>query len=271
MTKKLEVLLWSGIPTALNAAAWTFLSMTILEIDFDIVFVLISAVFAWIFYTKDRLNPKQEDILNKKERVIWYEKHMKTPFKILIPVSIILLCFRYTIIPMALLGTLMAFIYAVPITALKKRIIIKNVFLGKVIFVGILWLLLTVFFPYAYYDSTVTVCNLLQLSAYIFIIIGVQIIVNDIDDLVGDEKENINTIPVIFGVNKAKIVLYFLGVSSLVVGWKLFPLINLITFSVLLIFLIKSYSTTYSVKLKFLNVSLGYIAGFALNPILMNV
>lgn len=261
--------MWSAIPNALNAAAWTFLSLSILKIRYDLVFISLSAVFAWIFYTKDRLYPNQEDHVNNIDKVIWYQKHMKIPFIIIIPVCITLLLLRYSIIPLALTGTLLTFLYVHPIKILKKKIIIKNVFLGKVVFTALMWLLLTVFFSYYYYGSTVSTFRLIQLSSYIFMIIGIQIIINDIDDLVGDKKATINTIPVLFGIEKTKIILYFIAICSMLVGWNMYPTINLILFTVLIIIHIKSYSEAYSYQLKFLNGSLGYIAGIGLNPVLM--
>ena len=38
MQKKIEKVLWSGIPTALNAFSWTFLSMKTLQLKIDLIF-----------------------------------------------------------------------------------------------------------------------------------------------------------------------------------------------------------------------------------------
>lgn len=260
MGGKIEKILWSGIPTALNASSWTLLSMKTLHLKMDFIFVLLSGFTAWIFYTKDRLYFNQEDLLNNKERVLWYQKFMKKPYRLIIFFNLFLLTLRYQIIPLILIGALITHVYTTPFKISKKRFRIKSLFLGKVIFVPLLWLFLTVCIPTFYYDFEVSKLVLAKVSMYIFIIIGIQIIINDIDDFSGDKKEEIKTIPVLFGLKKTKAIIALMVLSSLIVGWSLFPLINLIGYSVLLLVIFLSYSTSFSYSLKFLNVSLGYVA-----------
>lgn len=260
MQNKVEKLIWSGIPTSLNACSWTLLSMQMLKLEVDFIFVLLSGFVAWVFYTKDRLNFSPEDILNNKRRMLWYQKFMKTPYKIIVVLSLFLLALRYQIIPLVLIGTLLTFIYNTPFKISKKVLKVKNLFLGKVIFVPLMWLLLTVYIPAFYYGFEIHKLVLIKISMYIFIIIGIQIIINDIDDISGDEKEKVKTIPVLFGLKKTRVVIAFLVLSSLIIGWGLFPLINLMIYTILLFMISLSYGTSFSYVLKFLNISLGYVA-----------
>lgn len=257
---KIEKLIWSGIPTALNACSWTLLTMQILQLKIGFIFVLLSGFTAWIFYTKDRLNFSQEDLLNNKKRVLWYQKFMKIPYKIIITLSLLLLVLIHQIIPLILIGTLLTFIYTTLFKISKKVIKVKNLFLGKVIFVNLVWLLLTVYIPAFYYGIEVYDLVLIKISMYIFIIIGIQIINNDIDDIIGDEKEKVKTIPVLFGLKKTRVVLAFLVLSFLVIGWGLFPLISLMIYTILLFMISLSYGTSFSYILKFSNISLGHVA-----------
>ena len=261
MEKFLKKFIWTGIPISSSAACWTLLAMNVLGLSLDYTLISLSFLLTWVSYARDRLTFSEEDLVNSEERIFWYQKYIRIPFYAIAALSFIPMVLRYEVIPLILIGGIISYFYRATIKISRnKRIRIKNVFLGKLTLVPLLWILLVVFIP-AYYTGFVPVhASLFKISVYIFLIVAIQIISSDFDDVLGDTAAKVKTMPIVFGIARTRLVLSLLALISLIVGVDIFPFAPLVIYTSILIAISLGYKKTSSNLVKLLVSSLGTIA-----------
>ena len=261
MERVLKIFIWTGIPIASSAACWTLLAMNVLGLSIDYTLISLSFLLTWLSYARDRLRYCEEDLINNKERFFWYQKCIKKPFYVVAALSSILLLLRYEIIPIILIGGIITFFYRATLKiSSNKSIRIKNIFLGKLLLVPLLWVLLVIFIP-AYYAVFVPAYSaLLKISLFVFLVIAIQIILSDFDDVLGDKAAKVKTMPIVLGIFWTRVVLFLLALISLIAGLDIFPFAPLVLYTSLLMVISLIYQKTSSNALKLLVSSLGIIA-----------
>lgn len=261
MERVLKIFIWTGIPIASSAACWTLLAMNVLGLGINYTLISLSFLLTWVSYARDRLKFSEEDLVNSKERIFWYQKYIRKPFYAIAALSFIPMVLRYEVIPLILIGGIISYFYRATIKISKnKSIRIKNVFLGKLTLVPLLWILLVIFIP-AYYTGLVPVhSSLFKISVYICLIVAIQIIISDFDDVLGDTTAKVKTMPIVLGIARTRVVLSFLALISLIAGLDIFPFAQLVIYTSILIVISLVYKKSSSNLVKLLVSSLGVIA-----------
>jgi len=128
-------------------------------------------------------------------------------FLVLAPLCIWLLESRTLSILAA--GAAMSFLYSIQFRFGTIRFRLKNVFIIKSLFIGFVWASLILLGAGNHSDSFVNI-------VFIFVCIQVFIgaIIRDIPDVKSDLQEGVKSFPVIFGVNRAILILHLINIGT---------------------------------------------------------
>ncbi len=249
--KQYRAFIWSNIPIALDAAAWTSLTYKTLYIETDWVMVFITFGFTWLFYTKDRTDATPADSINNPERTAWYasQTQMKPLMWFVAVLLLVCLSQRLSIIVPVLISIVPCLLYTKPLTIKGYTFTLKALPGIKAILVAFLWVVLTVIFPvvsaHFYPPQQEMIVNLCFMISFFVML---QINTNDLRDIEGDAQEGVQSFAVILGDKQARLLGVLLIGSGVYFGWDLFKRIPLLVFSVFLIlrtFLYKKEADIY--------------------------
>lgn len=235
--KWLKIFLWSNIPIALDAAAWTALTYKILQTKPDFLIIILSFCFTWLFYTLDRTRIHAADYINNPERTQWYAKqtYLKS---IMISLSVLLafVCSIYSslIVPI-LICIFPCLFYAKNIKIYGYTFTLKSLLGMKVILVAFLWVVLTVIFPVIASKINLFRPEIINLGLMIGCFVMLQINTNDLRDIEGDTKEGVKSMAVLLGDKKARLFGMCLIGVGMFCGWNFFKPISLLMLSIFLI------------------------------------
>ena len=232
-----KAFIWSNIPIALDAAAWTGLTYKALYITTDWIMVFIAFCFTWLFYTRDRIETSPSDIINNPERTAWYASHQFIKPLMWFVVVLLLICLiqRLVILIPALLGIVPCLLYTKPLTIKGYSFTLKALPGIKALLVTILWVILTVIFPVVTLKTYVPKNIITELSLMIGCFVMLQINTNDLRDIKGDAQEGVQSFAVLWGDKIARFIGVLLIVLGVYFGWFLFERIALLFYSVFLL------------------------------------
>ncbi len=235
--KLYKAFIWSNIPIALDAAAWTGLTYKALYMETDWVMVFIAFSFTWLFYTKDRIDTSPSDIINNPERTAWYARQTMIKPIMWIVVAELLICLseRSSILIPALIGIVPCLLYTKQLTVKGYTFSLKALPGIKLILVSFLWVVLTVIFPVVTIKTDLPNGIIIQLSLMIGFFVMLQINTNDLRDIEGDKQERIKSFAVLLGDKMARILGVLLITLGVYFGWHLFERIPLLAFSIFLL------------------------------------
>lgn len=203
MKKILDFIVYSNFFIALCCAAITLQTAIIFKEVGDSIYeyVLINFIATFVLYNLQRLyySSKIED----EEKYIWYANNRRLIFTLIILVLLLSFNFiwqffienKFHIVTYSILAILSLF-YFLPPFQLKKFGVLKPFLIGLVfVFVSVLIPShLNYSFQCIYYGAA-QLCFICSLC-----------ILFDIRDMVSDKSNGINTIPVLFGIQSAKII-----------------------------------------------------------------
>lgn len=235
--KQYKAFIWSNIPIALDAAAWTGLTYKALYMETDWVMVFISFGFTWLFYTKDRTDASPSDSINNPERTAWYAAQTRIKPIMWIVSAELLICLsqRLSILIPALIAIVPCLLYTKQLTVKGYSFSLKALPGIKVLLVSFLWVILTVVFPIVTIKTDLPKGIVIQLCLMIGFFVMLQINTNDLRDIEGDAQEGIKSFAVLLGDKKARLLGALMIVLSVYFGWHLFERIPLLVFSVFLL------------------------------------
>ncbi len=237
MVKLYRAFIWSNIPIALDAAAWTGLTYKALYMPTDWVMVFIAFGLTWLFYTKDRTDASPSDIINNPKRTAWYARQTMIKPLMWIVAAELLICLsqRLAILIPALIGIVPCLLYTKQWTVKGYTFSLKALPGIKVLLVSILWVIVTVVFPVIILQTHVPKSIIIQLCLMIAFFVMLQINTNDLRDIEGDAQEGIKSFAVLLGDKKARLLGVLMIAIGTYCGWDLFERFSLLVFSVLLI------------------------------------
>lgn len=248
--KQYKAFIWSNIPIALDAAAWTGLTYKALNRETDWVMVFISFGFTWLFYTKDRIDASPSDIINNPDRTAWYARQTLLKPIMWLVVAELLICLsqRLSILIPALIGIVPCLFYTKQLTIKGYSFSLKALPGIKALLVAFLWVLLTVVFPIVTIKADVPTGIVLQLSFMVSFFVMLQINTNDLRDIEGDKQEGVKSFAVLLGDKKARLLGVLMIGLGVYFGWHIFERIPLFVFSIFLVlrtFLYKKEADIY--------------------------
>lgn len=220
------------------AAIWSMLVHQALKIPVDFIIVAISFTSCWFYYSRDRLQYSESERINSNDRYLWSTKYLSILNKLVLIILIILISLRIRIIIPAAIGGIMALLYGKTLSIGKIELNIKKLPGGKILFVGILWIITIVFFPLFNEGIYPFSCDVLLLVIYFSLIIFIIIVINDIKDIEGDKAEGINTLAVIYGASAVKNICILALLMSVIPGYLLFEMTILICSTLILLVLV---------------------------------
>jgi 4-hydroxybenzoate polyprenyltransferase len=220
--KKLSLFAYSNIYLALGAAFLSYASSILLigTSEFSSLFTVFLMTFS--MYTMNRITDFKEDLINHPERSRFIKKFGKI-LRVLAVLSYVLVFIisavkgGLTFLP-PFIVIIFGFLYSYPwipkksgrYRRLKDIVIIKN------LTVSVMWAVTTVLVPvfYSYYNFSYSV-----LVVFLFVIFRLMIntVLFDARDVEGDKKEGVNTIPMVLGIGKSKLLLYLLNLTISVI------------------------------------------------------
>jgi 4-hydroxybenzoate polyprenyltransferase len=118
------------------------------------------------------------------------------------------------LIPMAILSLL----YELPFKFHNKRYKLRNIWYFKTILIVLVWTFTTVVLPFLEHEVNIFNSTFILLFIHRLILILILAIAFDVRDLDYDKAENVNTIPVTFGLFRVKKLYLFLSFLLLVIG-----------------------------------------------------
>lgn len=237
MVKRYKAFIWSNIPIALDAAAWTGLTYKALYMEIDWMMVFIAFGFTWLFYTKDRTDASPADSINNPERTAWYSTQTMIKPLMWIVTAELLICLsqRLSILIPVLIGIVPCLLYTKQLTVKGYTFTLKALPGIKVLLVAFLWVILSVIFPVVTLKTEIPQGILAPLSLMIGCFVMLQINTNDLRDIEGDALEGIKSFAVLLGDKMARLLGVLMIVLGVYFGWHLFERIPLLVFSVFLL------------------------------------
>lgn len=229
--------IWSNIPIALDATAWTGLTYKILQTSPNLLMCALSFCFTWLFYTLDRIFVRESDWVNNPERTQWYasQTYLK-PVMLCVIVLLLIFFSMYSILIIPILiGIVPCLLYTKKIKIFRYSFSLKALTGMKVIMVAFLWIVLTLGLPGIVLKVNWLNPRFIYLSGMITCFIMVQINTNDLRDIKGDTQDGVKSFAVLWGDKKARLFGLVLIGSGIFFAWDLFNYLSLMFFSVFLI------------------------------------
>ncbi len=246
-TKLSKFLVYSNIYISLCAVSQLLVTYTACAIPFTynnvsyILFVFLSTFLQYnlqrdVVHNRLKLNPHSE-------RAVWYATHKK---KILIAsggclFTLLFLCnnLSFTSIVIMISAEVISTIYYLPPFNLRKHGSIKP------FIVAIIWLVSCVIVPII--ENQIFTFNMIWYIVSQLLFITSLCIIFDVKDMAFDASFNIKTYPILFGINKTKLIVYVLVVLSVVSNY-IFVIENESVLIINSLFLLISLLTIYFIK-----------------------
>jgi len=240
MKKILDFIVYSNLFIALCCALLTLQTAIIFKDVGDSIYeyVLVNFIATFVLYNLQRLyySSKVED----EKKYKWYINNRRLIFTLIILILFLSFNFiwhffiksKFHIITYSILAILSLF-YFLPPFQLKKFGVLKP------FLIGLVFVFVSVLIPLHFNYSIHTVCYALMQLCFICALC----ILFDIRDIVSDSSNSINTIPVLFGLQNAKIIAMTLIAAYLVFSFlivQFFPLALIIVGLTLGVILITS-------------------------------
>jgi len=217
-----------------SAAGWVVVTMRLLALPFDWPLIGLAYLLALAFYTRDRLDEKEQghDRLTLPQRTAWIERH-RPLLQGLVWISFLGGLILLTLRPGAFLPLLAGLGFALSYTIRwlpwrGERLGWKHLPAMKMPFVALLWTLTTVITPAAVYDQ-LSQKETWLLAAAVCLLIMIQILLNDLRDLPGDRLNRTLSLPVLVGSTTARRIGYGLALLSVSLTFSFAPLIFWLT------------------------------------------
>jgi 4-hydroxybenzoate polyprenyltransferase len=233
--------IYGGHLISLVAPAFIFIGATLLEKDVDLKLLIISYLIALIIYRYNYYSEFAEDVLTNPDRSQYLKNKIKYYIFSIIICFLILIIFliKYTdqrTILFSIFLSVGGIFYTRWFKKLTKKIIgFKN------FYIAIFWTFLTLLTCFYY---SVFTWSFLILSIFVFLKSFINTIFFDIKDIEADKKENLKTIPVIFGKGGTLNFLQILNILSflpLTIGLAL----NILPKFILVLFVFYFYEFYY--------------------------
>lgn len=191
---------------------------------FDFMAALIPGLITYVGYTFDNISgTSSEDRLNKPKRIYFSKKYGKVCFA---AISIIfLVVVIYSFIHSVKLGIavlvpeIAVILYSVDLEKQFRIPRLKKILLFKNIFTILIWVFVVVIIPHIYLHRSLDKLSLIAMIQ-VFEFLFINALVCDINDVEGDLKNGVKTVPVVIGrrntfitaltINTVSIIQYFL-------------------------------------------------------------
>lgn len=245
--------IYGGHLLSLGASGILCSTAIIFNQKFSIVFFMLGYVISQLVYLYDHKKDSKKDLLTNPERgeyFIKFKKYFLILFLFYFFLFIFCLIYLNNLVValftlFIMLGGLLFNVYSKNLT--KKIIGFKN------FYISFFWASLVILAGF-YYNLDFNL-SLLLLFSFIFFRFILSTIFFDIKDIESDKKQNLKTIPVIFGKNKTLSYLHIINIFSF------FPIIigvyfNIFPFFVLSLILFYFYSFYYLEKTKNININI---------------
>lgn len=203
-------------------------NVTLLLDNFQFFLLVLSTVLiALAGYLINDLNDIKADKINKPQKV-FVGKLLSTQ-----KVDTLFLIFNFTglllgyylsysidkisFFAIFIIASLLSYLYSIK---LKKMLLIKNLIVSFLVFLSIFIVGLYDIVPAtsAYNNQgQLDVFNLvLKISTFAFLLTLLREIVKDVEDIEGDKKSGIRSLPIVFSIDKTKIIIYIIAFLTLV-------------------------------------------------------
>lgn len=219
LQKMLERALWLNLLMAGSAAGWVVVACQLLFLPLDGVLVGLAFVLAVAFYTRDRLDESEQstDATTMPQRTAWVRRHAKGLRRLVwlsFAVAVVLLIIRPAALPPILAGLGFALSYTIRWLPWRgRRVGWKHLPGIKMPFVAVLWTILTVLTPLTVYGKLGQLISW-RVAASVCLLIMIQILINDLRDLQGDQASGTDSLPVLLGDPHARRVGYLLALIA---------------------------------------------------------
>jgi 4-hydroxybenzoate polyprenyltransferase len=215
--KFLDFLVYSNIYLAFGATCFAYTAFLFFEATPDLYILLIVFLLTFSMYNINRLTDIKEDTINVPKRAHLINKYKKILIY-LIPMLLfvsIIISFYKNVLDIIFIIFILSLLYSVkwiPKKISKRYRRFKDILLVKNIVISITWSVATVLIVSKYLDLFNYV--VLFFSIFVFLKLVINTIFFDMRDIKGDKKSGIKTIPMVFGINKTKILLHGLNITS---------------------------------------------------------
>jgi 4-hydroxybenzoate polyprenyltransferase len=202
-------LLWGNVLMAGSAAGWAITAQRESGSVVDRVLVLLAFALAVVFYTRDRLDAREQatDLMNAPTRTVWVrleQGRLKLWTGFWAGVALLCVAMRPAAIAPLLAGLGFALTYTVRwIPWRGARLAWKQLPALKMPYVALLWTILTVATP-AVVQDTLKHPATWRTGAVVFLLVMGQILVNDLRDAAGDARSGTYSLPVAMGERGAR-------------------------------------------------------------------
>ena len=222
----LRWLLWTNLLIAGSAAGWVIVTFRSFALPIDWLLVALAFFLALAFYTRDRLDEKerQADLISMPDRTQWMTHHRVSLKRVVIfgfVAAIGLILLRPTAFWPLLAGLGFALSYTLRWLPWRgRRVGWKHLPAMKMPFVAGLWTLTAVITPAFVYDQLLLRQTWL-LAGAVFLLIMVQILLNDLRDIKGDTRSGTLSLPVLVGDATARWLGTGLMLLALLLAWQI--------------------------------------------------
>jgi len=151
--------------------------------------------------------------------------------------------------------SLLCLIYRIPLIGMQhKRKNLREIYILKVFIIAIIWVVSTVYLPYAEFGKEIGFLQLLNLMVRQLLFIAAIALTFDIRDLPDDAKNSLYTVPVIIGKRNTKILCFLLLNCSFLLALfqqvntiqeQLYPAFISVTATLLLVYFSNSSRNRY--------------------------
>ena len=246
-----------------SAAGWVVVTSLLLDLPLDWYLVGLAFVLALGFYTRDRLDEDEQDtdMTTMPARTRWIQSHgahLHHFVKVNFFLAIIIIMMR----PAAWLPILAGLGFALTYTVRwlpwqGKKVGWKHLPGMKMPFVAILWTILTVITPIMVYGMQWDAKSG-QVMASVCLLIMIQILINDLRDLTGDQQHGTYSLPVLVGDASSRHIGYVLACLAALCASIFSPLSVIALYSA---FLLWRYQPRMDEKWRFWIEIQGIVAG----------
>ena len=216
--KFISFLTISSLFIAINAALLVCYSFLIYNINVDFSLLLAAFFLTFTVYNLNKLSDIKEDSINLPERARFISKNKKfiTYVTIISYLAALSLSFLQNFLAtfVILFPFCIGLIYSIKLSNFR----LKDILAVKNIVVALPWAVMGTFLPLAVLYTVLT--KIMLIFYFFFIRLFINTVLFDVRDIEGDRMSGVRTIPVVFGRQKTKTLLFSL--NSTLIPWLVF-------------------------------------------------
>jgi len=214
-----KLLVYSSIYNVLCMAALIYVSSRLLNGELQILPLIIACLMTWSMYTLNRTGDVKEDLVNRPDRAQLVHRHARVLRLLAIAcygaaLGLSFVSGRWAfVVPSAILVLGFTYSFAwTPVSNGENRRRLKDITVVKNLVISAAVASTAVLLPVLYAADPLS-SSVFALFVFFLLRVFVNTVVFDIRDTEGDRSAGVNTIPVVYGVEKTKALLYILNLA----------------------------------------------------------